>query len=113
MADKWFEFNRVFTFVPEEAPQSSVRYKPGKPYRVRQQCIDKALAVGAGMVVDTPQGNAAYGHADQSPELRSPQQKTVEISGASARGSSGSGESERRGLREESETPSGSEPEDG
>lgn len=113
MADKWFEFTRDFTFVPDENTQSSVKYKAGKPYRVRQQCIDKALAVGAGKVVDTPQGSAKHGQSAQSPELRSAQQKTVEITGASATGASGGGSSERGGLCEEGEASSGSEPEDG
>lgn len=109
---KWFEFDVPFNFVPDESPQSSVKY-PAGIYRVRQQCIEKALAAGVGRVVDTPQGSAAHGHTDKGPELRSPQQEAVKVSEPSAASPVGSGGSEREIIRDEGAEASGVEPSDG
>ncbi len=110
---KWFEFSRVFTFVPDESPQSSVRYMPGKPYRVRAQCIEKALAAGAGRIVETPQGSKAHGQSAKSPEFRSPDKKAHGVTPASSnRAREGDGE-ERSIDGEGSEETGVSEPEDG
>lgn len=108
---KWFEFDVPFNFVPDESPQSSVKYPPGV-YRVRQQCIEKALAAGAGRVVDTPQGSSAHGQSAKGPELRSPQQKAVAVSEPSAGSPIGSSGEEREVIRDEGEAPSGGEPAD-
>lgn len=115
MADtdqKWFEFDRAFTFVPDENPNSSVKYPPGV-YRVRRQCIDKALAVGAGRVVDTPQGSAQHGQSATRPELRQAEQKAVEVPASGSGGAVEGGGEKREVVREGGEETGGGEPEDG
>lgn len=113
MADKWFEFNRPFTFTPDEDRRASVHYQPGKPYRVRQQCIDKALAAGAGRIVDTPQGDPRRGQQAQNIELRSPQNEAPPIAQNSPGGTGQGGGGERQEPFEDGEEGGGDEPADG
>lgn len=65
----WVRFTADFIFTPDEDRRSSVKYKAGKRYIVRRQCLDKAIAAGA--AVESPPSTAAdRGTAPAKPTRR-------------------------------------------
>lgn len=45
-AGPWVKFTADFIFTPDEDRRTSVKYRAGWSGRVRQQCADKAAALG-------------------------------------------------------------------
>lgn len=50
---KVIRFTRPYIFTPDEDRRSAVKYPAGWTGLVRQQCVEKAIAAGAAVVVTT------------------------------------------------------------